>query len=323
MGTCVPSEILGPRGTLPANNSSLLSLSLTTDPDCQGCGEPGCEIDLSALRQLRTLRWRAPGAHHFDALSLAIENNSERLQSLELDFVSWAHLRDELRFERDDYTQYSWCVNKVFGLTRQSPQLIFPAIRELCLAHVPLDEALAPAINFDTLVSLKLRNCRDWFSFLGHVMDLGRPIRLKTFEVRDGVSCGPCGFGHEIVEPFLRTFEGLEELFVSYWNSTKGDYVGRWNSVTSELWDRAVHHRATLRRLAYHMRETEWRGPENDVLDEGLYSWAAGQTEEGPSQHPFASLDLDFIGLSCVPELLVSTRRCSPDPRSCANHNTR
>lgn len=312
LGTCVPSEVLGQRGAVPLSNPSLLSLSLTTDPSCHGSGEPECEIDLSAVRQLQSLRWRAPGARHFETLCRAIENNSGRLQSLELDFIPWGRLRHDLGLEeKSTYDDYEWCANKVFGLTRQSPQPIFPAIRELCLTQVPLSPAMVKAINFDTLVSLRLRKCPDWQGFLDEIIELGVPIRLKTLEIRDSYNESH-GYGPESVDIFLLAFEGLEELFVTYWNSSKGDYIGRWNVATSGVWNGATHHRATLKRLGYHRRETVWIAAESDVAGEGLHSWAMrGQPEDGLSQHPLAGLDLDFIGLSCTPELLVRTRSSS------------
>jgi hypothetical protein len=142
-------------------------------------GEPECIMDLSALRQLRSLRWRAPGVRHFDTLCLAIGNNSERLQSLELDFIYLGDLMRDLELEYNPFDGFSWCENRVFGLARQSPHPLFPAIRELCLTQVPLDPAMARALNFDTLVSLRLRECPNAHHFLEHLLTLCRPIKLK------------------------------------------------------------------------------------------------------------------------------------------------
>ncbi|KAH6854109.1 hypothetical protein B0I37DRAFT_22148 [Chaetomium sp. MPI-CAGE-AT-0009] len=303
-GACVPSEVLGPSGTIPLNNPSLRSLNLTTDPTCHSSGAQHCEIDLSALCQLQSLRWRGPGARHLDTLSRTIENNSGRLRSLELDFICWASLKRDLDFDQGIRLEADeWCANNVFGLTRQSPQPTLSAIRELSLAQVPLGDGIGRTINFDTLVSLKLRNCRNWDDFLDEIIHLGVPIRLKTFEIRDSEYV--TGYGApETLNRFLTTFDGLEELFVSYWNSEKGDYRGRWNHVTSGIWNSANHHRETLKRLGYHRRERVWIGPESDLQDEGLYMWGISETQDNPSQHPLADLDLDFIGLSCSPGLL-------------------
>ena len=303
----MPSEVLGPRGTLLLNNPSLRSLSLTTDPSCHGASVSDCEIDLSPLRQLQSLRWRGPEAHHFETLCHAIENNAERLQSLELDFIAWHRFRDSLKLEEPIcYNAEEWCANKIFGLTKQPSQPVFPAIRKLSLTEVPLAKGMGQRIGLETLVSLKLSKCWYWPLFLEEIIQRGDPIRLKALEIRDSIAVTWRG-APESMSTFLTAFEGLEELFLCYWNSSKRDYVERWNILSSGIWNGAAHHRATLRRLGYNRRETVWVAPEGDVLDEGLYSWAINETEDRPSQHPLADLDLDFIGLSCAPRLLVRT----------------
>ena len=199
-----------------------------------------------------------------------------------------------------------WCINKIFGLTKQPSQPVFPAIRELFLTAVPFTEGMGKRIGLETLVSLKLRKCRNWPVFLEEIIQRGDPIRLKALELRDSQAVTWRG-APETMSSFLLAFEGLEELFVCYWNSSKRNYIERWNLHSSGIWNGAAHHRATLRRLGYNRRETVWVAPECDVSDEGLYSWGINETDDGPSQHPLASLDLDFIGLSCAPGPLVRT----------------
>jgi hypothetical protein len=223
-----------------------------------------------------------------------------------LDFIAWGQFKDDLELEeKKRWIADDWCANKIFGLTNQPSQPLFPAIRELSLTQVPLADGMGQRIGLETLVSLRLRKCPGWLGFLEEITQRGDPLRLKTLEIRD--SQAEAWANHEIVDKFLSSFEGLEELLVSYWNSTKRDYIGRWNLLGSGIWNAAAHHRATLKKLGYNRRETVWVGPESDVPDEGLYSWAINETDDDPSQHPLAGLGLDFIGLSCAPRLLVRT----------------
>ena len=60
LGTCVPFEVLKPRGTVLLNNPSLRSLSLTTNPNCHRSGGRDCEVDLYPLRQLQSYVGEAP-----------------------------------------------------------------------------------------------------------------------------------------------------------------------------------------------------------------------------------------------------------------------
>ncbi|KAK3300725.1 uncharacterized protein B0H64DRAFT_21776 [Chaetomium fimeti] len=306
LGACVPSDVLGPRGTISLNNPSLRSLTLTTDPGCQTPGAPDSDIDLSALCKLQSLRWRGPGVRHLDTLSLAIENNSGRLQRLELDFIRWGSLeRDMMELKKTNLLEArEWCANNIFGLARQSPQPILSAIRELSLAGMPLSDGMARTINLDTLVSLKLRECKNWVGFLEGIIHLGVPIRLKALELRDSRAVTQRD-APVTLNRFLNAFDGLEELFVSYWNSSRRTYVGYWHHASLGIWSGANHHRATLKRLGYHRRWTEWACPEGDVLDLDLRMWGISQIGyEDPSQHQLAELDLDFIGLSCPPDQL-------------------
>jgi hypothetical protein len=235
-------------------------------------------------------------------LSLAIERNSERLQNLELDFVNWPILQDDLGYESDDGDAAQKVVcRELFGLTEQPPLPIFPAIRELSLTQVPLVAAMARAINFDTLRSLTLRTCPDWHKFLTEAMELDLPTRLKRLEIQD---CDNGSFlGYDVIYDFLATFQGLEELFVSYMGPEP----------TLQLWNQVILHHATLKRLVHHQRtvnlddESPYFEEMKDLPDLAILSEEIREIKGDPSQNPLARLDLDFIGLCCIPERLVRT----------------
>lgn len=44
-----------------------------------------------------------------------------------------------------------------------------------------------------------------------------------------------------------------------------------------------------------------------DLPDMGISKFELSQMRKEPALNPFSKLDLEFLGLSCVPELLVSS----------------
>ncbi|KAK3897539.1 hypothetical protein C8A05DRAFT_19723, partial [Staphylotrichum tortipilum] len=190
LGTCIPSQVLGPRGIVPCKHPLLRSLSLTT-PQCHAPEAETREIDLSSFVELRSLRWIGPHPAHLRTLSAALGRNSARLQHLELYFDSWREFRNPLRHWTtgiDDELQ-RLCASRLFGLTAQFPQpILFPAISTLSLTGVPLTAAVAQALGFNTLWSLTIRECPGWREFLVWVVEAGLSVRLKAFEIcdRDG-----------------------------------------------------------------------------------------------------------------------------------------
>ncbi|KAK3896511.1 AAA family ATPase, partial [Staphylotrichum tortipilum] len=192
---------------------------------------------------------------------------------------------------------------RLFGLTAQSPQpIIFPAISTLSLTGVPLTAAMAHALGFNTLWSLRIRECPGWREFLTRVAEAGLPVRLKTFEICDRDGQDPdSGLGHTVIGDFLGAFEGLEELFISHHGP---EHV-------LELWRRVAHHRATLKNFVYHRRAVSvkqgaFSSPlyPHDVPDLGVLSEDVCRMEEDPMKNPLATLDLNFMGLCCVPQRL-------------------
>ncbi|KAK4141252.1 uncharacterized protein C8A04DRAFT_31230 [Dichotomopilus funicola] len=305
LGTCVPSEILGPDGWVTHHHPSLRSLSLTTDPYCE---ETGSEIDLSSLRKLQNLTWRGPRAKDIPALSDAIRGNLPQLQNVGLDLVDWPGIQLELTWDiEEDIDEESWFTHTVLGLTSGLPTVAFEAIRDLSLSQVPLGAAMAHAINFNTLSSLRLRKCPLWDDFLKSAMELKVPIKLKTLELQYNDDVTQSERGDVVAGDFLGVFEGLEELF----------FCNPKAEIAVELWHRVVHQQATLRRFVHHQRLIGSSGISKQDMDfppDPSMLWPQGygknrdipRVEEDYPQNPLASLNLEFIRLSCYQELLES-----------------
>lgn len=292
----MPSEILGPQGVITLHQRSLESLTLTTDPTCDR-GHFN-NIYLSPFRELRSLCWKAPSIGSLHPLSVVIRSNSAHLQELDLDFVNWEELRRLLGYDGDKEEGENYFPDTILQLPTHSHQPYFPNIRILSLSQVPLTAAMASAINFPALVSLTLRDCPNWDKFLERVLEQKQPIRLRTLEIQYTPESLK-EYQTLVVNQFLAAFDGLEELFIRE--------PGPLDSL--EFWDLVAGHRKTLKRFANHQR-TRYTGDgihyDYDSRDMGVSKPNLYQFREGRRLNPLTKLDLECIGLSCVPEVLVS-----------------
>ncbi|KAI8711451.1 hypothetical protein NCS52_01408500 [Fusarium sp. LHS14.1] len=326
LGTCIPVNILGTEGILSLQQPSIQTLRLITDPNCLYYFvapfkyEPG--IDLSSFRQLLNLSWKGPRPDHMQPLSVVLSTNSAHLRSLELDFVNLPEnftINDSLCYDDSDVGNSSddqddgisstsnsanedehvetprmrvptFSTSTIFGVDPNSPTLLFPMIRVLSLSQVPLGASMAPVFNFETLISLKLRLCPRWEVFIKRILKLNCPIKLKTLEIQD--------HGNEdIILDLVDAFEGLEELFLSH--------TGPVSAL--QLWEILARRHATLSRLVCHQRTIELPldSPVDDELcdlaDLSIYGRDMRTIKEDPAKNPLSELDLEFIGLACIP----------------------
>ncbi|OAQ61376.1 hypothetical protein VFPBJ_11458 [Purpureocillium lilacinum] len=164
LGTCIPPDILGATGIVPRTQSQIRSLSLMTDYSCTPCLHRRCSIDLSSFRQLRSLTWKAPNPIHLDALFVAIRTNG-------------------IFCDHEDTAAQNFLVQGLLGPDHRLSPLVLPDIRTLVLSQVPVTASLAKMISFESLVSLTLRNCPGWDTFLARAARLKCRIQLTTFEL--------------------------------------------------------------------------------------------------------------------------------------------
>ncbi|KAI0376289.1 hypothetical protein F5Y04DRAFT_266653 [Hypomontagnella monticulosa] len=305
LGTCVPSGILGYNGIIPLKQPFLRSLSLTTDSLCRE--DEG--LDLSSLRSLQNLHWKAIHAKDVSALSFAIKANRAHLRTLELDFVNWQVFLDYLDLSSDEEDgndqvtsiANSFFLNDVLGLQRRRPRLLLPQLRILNLTQVPLVAAMAHAVNFDTLRSLTLRMCPGWCDFIVTALELKVPLRLTALEIQETDTVSHGNDSEFVIQDLLSGFEGLEELFIS--QSGPVGTLGLWNTI--------ARYHPTLRRFVHHQRTVniDEEAPdfeeEHDVMDLAIYGRSMRNIKEDPlGNNPLARLNLERIGLCCLPERL-------------------
>ena len=279
---------------------------MTTDYSCTPCLHRRCSIDLSSFRQLRSLTWKAPNPIHLDALFVAIRANSVHLQTLELDFVNWEDTWDFLASDNagdhEDTAAQNFLVQGLLGPDRRLTPLVLPDIRTLVLSQVPVTASLAKMISFESLVSLTLRNCPGWDTFLARAARLKCRIQLTTFELHSE-TVSPLWTQNTLVE-FLGAFRGLEELFVSQ--------AGPVDSLA--LWDCIACHKSTLKRLVQQQSaiNTEMMAPYFEgahvIWDRAIFGRGARDMRDDACQSPFAQLELEYVGIGYAPERLVSLK---------------
>ncbi|KAH8900342.1 hypothetical protein GQ53DRAFT_862345, partial [Thozetella sp. PMI_491] len=316
LGTCLTSELIGSHGVLSRSQKSLQTLSLTTDIGCENHDDPQSKINLSAFRQLQSLRWRAPSTQHLGTLADAIRKNATKLQKLELDFISWSDMRDywgdvsddeDERYESDG--EKSYFTAKMLRLKPAPSPPLFPNLRALSLSQVPLGAAMARAVDLGALKSLTLRQCLDWDTFISAILKLDCPIRLRRFEIQDAPDMSETG--DRILRDFLDAFQGLEHIFICQPAS---------DDDTLHLWESVRRHQATLKQFMYHQRamnmdsqsihfEQEMDQPDLGIGIEGIEDYFYDE------DNPLWGLNLESIGLACFPNYL-KTLLCIFTPRT-------
>lgn len=163
------------------------------------------------------------------------------------------------------------------------------------------------SISFDTLRSLSLRMCPYWMSFLCHALESGIQTRLRKLEILDFYLHTPEETAVRktaAIAELLDSFKGLEELFISHCGPTSA----------LEFLEHATGHEATLKWFVHHQRtrdqdeETLMSRMGDDIADFGMSQVERDRARVDPPQNPLSKLNLEFIGLTCAPEFLVSPR---------------
>lgn len=321
LGACVSSEILGPDGIIPLQQSQIRSLSLTMSPDYPHTEGEVCEIDLSQLRKIRNLSWTNPDSDHLHTLSIALQASRAHLKKLELDFVDCLGHPFDLESDSDDDeddnnpdpTEPNCLFGDLLGLKKTSLCPLLPDIRVLSLSKVTIIPAMAEAVNFATLHSLTLRKCPGWEGFLKRVVESMPSIHLKRFEIQqlDRLKLATQVQATKSFINFLSAFEGLQELFVGE--------VGPIS--TLDLWSGASHYHATLMRFVHHQapavtykqalrcfarRSALWES------NHGITEWERLKMKEGSLPCTGENLQMDFLGLFSVTDIPVSPHQYPP-----------
>lgn len=299
LGCCVPSSILGIDGWLPSKHSEIRTLSLITDGTCYS-QEPE-EAGILKLTQIRSFSWKGfeehdIHQHHMIRQCLAL--NSAHLESLELEptvkvdgAVEIDQLlniqSDFLDVELDGHTAPVAHPDECSLLAKTSPTKLV-VLRHLSLFNILLGsyEELMSAINLHQLQSLKLLVCVYGSNILWGMSSSGKRINLRSFEWVSG-DILEIYRGVRHISEFLKSFEGLEELYLSTSPSALS-----LNDIISQ-------HRATMKRLVFHMRGLN----ETEGLHGGLRDTHGPMLED--FNNIFRLVPLECIGCHQSPSWLV------------------
>lgn len=283
LGCCFPNRIFNVPSIASKSLAHLESLSLITDGMCpEIMSRENTQSVLPVLKQLRHLSWRGIGIEDGPDIRKLLNANNNRLESLEL---------EALYDEEDDIPPIS-----VFLGTKRLTALRYMSISRIALGP---NAELREALDLSQLRSLKLLSCRDFSPNFIEEIPSPRPVpKLKSLEIdldpEDDTMIGSRGVYPLI--PFLKSFVGLEELYISMSQSATN---------FSPLFDAIVRHKMTLRRLVIRHKtdETYANIPYlQDYVDMPLDHIAAS----GMSPLPiFRDLHLESIGLYINPTQMV------------------
>lgn len=259
---------------------------------------------------------------HLDNIANLVQMNANHLEELQIDLQAWSRQWEnrEMRIvqqksrpdECDRVTASTMLARKLFGL---DPNIVaktcFPRLRSLKLTRVPLsDESTRKAvssasINLENLRHLSLRMCSYWASLLIDMPQFGPQLQLKSLEILDfylKTLPETATKKATIITNFIDSFRGLEELFISHCGPIPA----------LEFWEHIAGHASTLKAFVHHQRLTdqdeELLGSRMgmDLPDLAISQDDRGRIKRDPSQNPLTRLNLEFIGLTCAPEYLVS-----------------
>ena len=173
------------------------------------------------------------------------------------------------------------------------------SLTSVCLSDNSAED-LVHAINISALESLTLRGCDDSEEFLSLLSRSPAPIRLKTFEVAASEILG--GDGDRGIAEFVGSFKGLQELLVHFAGPEPSPF---------RVWAALAGHKTTLKRFIYHKRTVlgQWDAVDSRE-DLGVPDLSLDAPEQHPQANPIWCLEVECLGLSCRPDVLVRVIPC-------------
>ncbi|KAI0116451.1 hypothetical protein GGR51DRAFT_317949 [Nemania sp. FL0031] len=276
LGTCIPRDIFRSSGYLNLHQKNIRSISLIThtrrSTDCVKNGNPLYFGGFEALESLSWIGIRNP------------EDTSELRSSL-------AHLCGQLINLHLDAVYIT--LPRVYG--RSVPDITLfdqqlARLETLSLGAFPIgSRELIQSFNVRQLRSLKLRSCHWCDDFFRYLSEDKQSVNLKCFEFQcpESIEVGE----EKIVSKFLKSFTGLEELYLSF--------AGAIDPLP--LWSAALHHSSSLRGMVYQIRgpaPEEFDLPRHMEVD--LYDMhIVHQRNWSVLRNCLGALELQWLGLCC------------------------
>ncbi|KAI9704018.1 MAG: hypothetical protein M1820_005639 [Bogoriella megaspora] len=259
LGTCMPPSITD---YLSSKQSRISALTITSDISCFHLNRINFEIDcLDGLTQLRQISWLANSFAELYTLGRLLLQNTVHLQEIKIDCG--------LPYDDEDFSEINTNLfaTNVLDIEAGTRPELFRALRKLTLFGVSLKngvEDIIPAFRIPNLQFLKLQDCVGTNEMLDCLADSSGSMCLTSFEL-DFTGYFEDQFDMTPLMRFLRSFQGLEDLFVLFppaWT------LGR------EYWSSISNNHSSLRRIVHHESGVYCRGDGNE--SDGLFEILSG-----------------------------------------------
>lgn len=216
----------------------LRSLSIIQYPNCLDDFAPNLN-GLESFSQLGSVSF-ASRYQEREMFGRLLQHNAHHLEEVKINYASFLGGAN-LQRESNDENQF---VHGILRVPRKARSLLFQSLRKLTLSHITFQngvEDLISAFNFPQLFSLKLRDCWRTNHMFDAIVSASSKMRLTSFELN---LTGQCLDQYDLLPltRFLRSFEGLEDLFLLCNPST---------DQLEQNWLSALHHKSTLKGLVY------------------------------------------------------------------------
>lgn len=235
LGKCVPESFIE---YLSAKQPQIPCLEIVTDNTCHGLGHLNI-CNLHGFGNLRRIRWVARHETSSKTLGRLLRANALALEEIEIDEVGCGGIRRSL-------ANGNLLLNEVLELSPGNTQRLFPSLKRLSLSAISLENgchSVPSVFSLKYLHSLALRNCpgaADLLRVLSSNDILLPSMQLKSFEFSDNGLNRESRIADSLFD-FLQFFDGLEDLFLSFF-----DHFG------GELFGAILNHKSSLRRLVCH-----------------------------------------------------------------------
>lgn len=265
-------------------------------------------LALCTFANLKRLSWTGLSSQReFDTLADVLDQVSHQLEELEIDLTYHEDGCNHRDYNYVNGRRNAQSIFKMLGLSTPRSSN-FPVLKRLALTAVPFrapesDSHISRSFGFNSLQSLKLRNCDGWLLFFHRLTNHAEPLKLRSLELQCAATAN-APYRKALFNVLQKT-QGLEELFLT---------IGKQGSMSIvDIWETVSPYRSSLQRFVFHMVaiDHDWNGENyggsRDLPDLGSSLWFPDLGL--PALHSVESLDLTSLGICCDPDLMVRIAR--------------
>jgi hypothetical protein len=193
LGTCIPEALFCSNDSFLKRQKHIQSITIITDGECVANKTSRYFLDLVQFRELRSLSWTGLNRYNdFESVRKCVKVHCHRIQSLTLDLLTWDRAEkiwtDGFRQKNPHVrrTPDNFFSQSVLNVHPRDEKVLFLSLENLHLSAVSFYHtglAMIHAFNIGGLKSLKLRNCPGSLDWLRMIVNSGKPMKLKSFEL--------------------------------------------------------------------------------------------------------------------------------------------